>query len=151
MIFNSKDREEVDIGFRLGGYLGNCTGTAWFSDFTLEEGTKTESNEWNFACFIFENTDVTIDGKEVKISLTDSDYSDILDTIQRFQSTCSELSNNKMTAKYNVYKVTDPITKLTYDDEFGYYVAPEDIEESIKQRVQNNNFDHIFIVMKLRR
>ena len=56
-----------------------------------------------------------------------------------------------MTAKYNVYKVTDPITKLTYDDEFGYYVAPEDIEESIKQRVQNNNFDHIFIVMKLRR
>lgn len=151
MIFNSKDREEVDIGFRIGGYLGNCTGTAWFSDFTLEEGTKTESNEWNFACFIFENTDVTIDGKEVKISLTDSDYSDILDTIQRFQSTCSELSNNKMTAKYNVYKVTDPITKLTYDDEFGYYVAPEDIEESIKQRVQNNNFDHIFIVMKLRR
>ena len=92
-----------------------------------------------------------VDGKEVKISLTDSDYSDILDTIQRFQSTCSELSNNKMTAKYNVYKVTDPITKLTYDDEFGYYVAPEDIEESIKQRVQNNNFDHIFIVMKLRR
>ena len=39
MIFNSKDREEVDIGFRLGGYLGNCTGTAWFSDFTFEEGT----------------------------------------------------------------------------------------------------------------
>lgn len=151
MLFNSKDREEVNIGFRLGGYLGTCTGTAWFSDFILEEGTKTESNEWNFACFIFENTDVIIDGKEVKISLTDTDYSDMLDTIKRFQNTCSELSKNKMTAKCNVYKVTDPITKLTYDEEFGYYVAPEDIEESIKQRVQKNNFDHIFIIMKLRR
>ena len=37
MVFNAKDREEVDIGFRLGGYLGKCTGTAWFSDFTFEE------------------------------------------------------------------------------------------------------------------
>ena len=62
MIFNSKNREEVDIGFRLGGYLGQCTGTAWFSDFTLEEGTTTESNNWNFACFIFESTDVVVDG-----------------------------------------------------------------------------------------
>lgn len=151
MLFNSKDREEVNIGFRLGGYLGTCTGKAWFSDFTLEEGTKTENNEWNFACFIFENTDVVIDGKEVKISLTDSDYTDILDTIQRFQGTCGKLSQNKMTAKCNIYKVTEPITKLTYDEEFGYYVAPEDIEESIKKRVKDNNFDHIFVIIKLRR
>ena len=149
MIFNSKNREEVKIGFRLGGYIGECTGTAWFSDFTIEEGTKTDSKEWNFACFIFENTDVTINGKEVKLSLTDTDYSDIMDTIQRFQGTCRELSNNKMRANCSVYKVTDPIKKLTYDDEFGYFVAPEDIENSIKQRVQTSNFDHIFVIIKL--
>ena len=43
MIFNSKDREEVEIGFRLGGYLGQCTGVAWFSDFTFEEGTLSQN------------------------------------------------------------------------------------------------------------
>lgn len=36
-IFNSKKRTSVKVGFRLGGYDDNCTGIAWFSDFTLEE------------------------------------------------------------------------------------------------------------------
>lgn len=39
-IFNAKDRTSVDLGFRLGGYDDNCTGTAWFSDFTLEAGAR---------------------------------------------------------------------------------------------------------------
>ena len=149
MIFNSKDREEVDIGFRLGGYLGKCTGTAWFSDFTLEEGTTTESNNWNFACFIFENTDVVVDGNEVKISMTDNDILDIRDTINRFQTTVSDLSQHKMTANCDVYKIQEPITKLTYDEEFGYFVAAEDVENSIKDVVQQNDYDHIFVIIRL--
>ena len=79
MIFNSKNNEEVDIGFRLGGYLGTCTGTAWFSDFTLEEGVKDEDTDWNFGCLIFGNTDVTVDGKEVKISMTGTGISEMGD------------------------------------------------------------------------
>ena len=149
MIFNSKDREEVDIGFRLGGYLGKCTGTAWFSDFTLEEGTSNESNNWNFACFIFENTDVVVDGKKVKISMTDNDISDIRDTIKRFKTTVNELSQNKMTANCDVYRVQEPITKLSYDEEFGYFVAAEDVENSIKDVVQQNDYDHIFVIIRL--
>lgn len=149
MIFNSKDREEVDIGFRLGGYLGRCTGTAWFSDFTFEKGTTTESNNWNFACFIFENTDVVVAGKEVKINMTDSDISDIRDTIKRFETTVSDLSQNKMTANCDMYKVQDPITKLTYDEEFGYFVAAEDVENSIKDIVKQNDYDHIFVIIRL--
>lgn len=149
MIFNSKDREEVDIGFRLGGYLGKCTGTAWFSDFTLKEGTSNESNNWNFACFIFENTDVVIDGKKVKISMTDNDISDIRDTIKRFKTTVNELSQNKMTANCDVYRVQEPITKLSYDEEFGYFVAAEDVENSIKDVVQQNDYDHIFVIIRL--
>lgn len=39
-IFNSKNRTSVDIGFRLGGYEDNCTGTAWFSDFKIELGSR---------------------------------------------------------------------------------------------------------------
>ena len=149
MIFNSKDREEVDIGFRLGGYLGQCIGTAWFSDFILEEGIASESKNWNFACFIFENTDVTVDGKKIKISVTENDISDIRDTIRRFETTVSELSQKKMTADCDVYKIQEPITKLTYDEEFGYFVAAEDIEKSIKDIVKQNDYDHIFAIIRL--
>ena len=149
MMFNSKDREEVDIGFRLGGYLGKCTGTAWFSDFTLEEGVINESSNWNFACFIFENTDVVIDKNEIKISMTDNDVVDIKDTIKRFQETVGELSQYKMTANCDTYNIKEPITKLTYDEEFGYFVAAEDIENSIKNVVEKNDYDHIFVVIRL--
>ena len=149
MIFNSKNREEVDIGFRLGGYLGNCTGTAWFSDFTLEEGIAENDNNWKFACFIFENTDVIVNEKEIKLSMTDTDVSDIRDTIKRFESTVTDLSNGKMTGNCDIYKIQDPINKLTYDEEFGYYVAPEDIEKSIKNVVQQNDYDHIFVIIRL--
>ena len=149
MIFNSKDREEVDIGFRLGGYLGECTGTAWFSDFTFEEGTLSQNNNWKFACFIFENTDVTINGKNVKLSMTDTDVSDIIDTMKRFRSTIREISNSKITADYDTYIVREPINKLSYDQEFGYYVSAEDIENSIKDIVKENEYDHIFVVIRL--
>lgn len=149
MIFNSKDREEVNIGFRLGGYLGECTGTAWFSDFTFEEGTNSENNDWNFACFIFENTDVVVDGKEVKISMTNNDLLDIKDTIKRFKTNIKGLSQNKMTANCDVYNIKNPINKLTYDEEFGYFVAPEDVENSIKNVVEKNNYDHIFVIIRL--
>lgn len=71
LIFNSKDREEVNIGFRLGGYLGEVIGEAWFADFTIEEGIPEKNNkEWKFACFIFRSTDVTIDQKQVKLEVT---------------------------------------------------------------------------------
>lgn len=149
MIFNSKDREEVDIGFRLGGYLGKCTGTAWFSDFTFEEGTISQNNNWKFACFIFENTDVVLNGKEINISMSETDINDIRDTIKRFGANIKDLSGNKMTADYDTYIVKDPITKLSYDEEFGYYVAAEDVEDSIKDVVKQNEYDHIFVIIRL--
>lgn len=39
-IFNSKNRTSVDLGFRLGGYNDNCTGTVWFSDLKIESGSR---------------------------------------------------------------------------------------------------------------
>ena len=151
LIFNSKDREEVNIGFRLGGYLGKATGEAWFSNFKIEEGTASNNSNWKFACFIFQTTDVTIDGKEIKLNVTQSDINDIRNTIDRFKDSCKELSQGKMTANVDVYQINTPITKLSYDNEFGYYVAPEDIESQIKDTISQNDYDHIFIVMRLRR
>lgn len=151
LIFNSKNREEVNIGFRLGGYLGKATGEAWFSDFTIEEGKTSNNDNWKFACFIFQTTDVTIDGKEIKLNVTQSDINDIKSTINRFEDSCKELSEGKMTADVDVYQINTPITKLSYDNEFGYYVAPEDIETQIKDTISQNDYDHIFVVMRLRR
>ena len=50
-IFDSKNRETIEIGFRLGGNSSKVKGTAWFSDFKLEEGIKDNSSNWNVACF----------------------------------------------------------------------------------------------------
>ena len=149
LIFNSKNRESVNIGFRLGGYLGDAKGKAWFSDFTMELGASNNTNEWNFACFVFQTTDTVVNNKEVKIDVTSTDMKDITNMINRFQSTCSTLSYGKMKAKCDVINISKPINSLSYDDEFGYYVAPEDIEEQIRPTIQNGDYDHIFAIFRL--
>lgn len=151
LIFNSKNREEINIGFRLGGYLGDAKGEACFSDLKLEEGIAEQNNEWKFACFIFKTTDVNIDNKEVKLNVTNGDIRDIKDTIRRFASSCINLSEGKMVAEYDIYEIDTPINQLSYDNEFGYYVAPEDIEEQIRDTISNSDYDHIFAVVRLRR
>ena len=121
----------------------------WFSDFTMEAGVLDDSNNWNFACFIFEDIDVVIDNKQIKISTTAQDIIDIKDTISRFQTSVRDMSNRKMIANCDTYIVKQPITKLSYDEEFGYYVAAEDIENIIKDTVNQNEYDHIFVVIRL--
>ena len=150
-IFNSEDRDTVNLGFRLGGNAGQAKGTAWFSDFTLEEGIAENDNNWEFACFILESTDVNLNGKNINLKVTDADIKDIETTISRFSNVCGTMSKGKMKAKCDVYKITEPLTQLSYDDEFGYYVAPENVETQIKNVVANGEYDHIFVVMKLRR
>lgn len=151
LIFNAKDRETVNIGFRLGGYLGDAKGEAWFSDFTIEEGTSEQNNQWKFANFILKTTDVNLDGEQIRLNVTNSDITNITNTITRFENSCSELSKGKMTAKCDTYKIDVPLTKLSYDEEFGYYVAPEDVEEQIKDIISQNDYDHIFVIVRLRR
>lgn len=151
LIFNSKDREEINIGFRLGGNLGEAKGKAWFSEFTLEEGIPENNSNWEFACFIFKTTSVNIDNKQINLSVTENDVRDIQDTISRFENSCYTMSQGKMRAKCDIYEVNTPLSKLSYDEEFGYYVAPEDVEEQIKSTIETNDYDHIFVVVRLRR
>ena len=151
LIFNAKDRETVNIGFRLGGYLGQVKGKAWFSDFTFEEGIAENDNEWKFACFIFKTTDVNINGKEVKLEVTNSDIRDIDDTIKRFETSAQILSQRKMKAKCDKYEINTPLNQLSYDKQLGYYVAPENIEAQIKNVIANKDYDHIFAIVRLRR
>lgn len=149
LIFNSKNREELNLGFRLGGYLGEAKGEAWFSNFSIEEGTASENSDWKFACYIFETTDVNLNGNQIKLQVTQNDKKDIKNTIKLFETSCKELSKGKMTASCDIYEVDTPLSKLSYDNEFGYFVAPEDVEEQIKDKISENDYDHIFVIVRL--
>ena len=150
LIFNSKAREEVKVGFRLGGFVDECKGEAWFSDFKLEEGVKERNTDWKFACFIFDNVNAVVNGKNIQNTLSQSDISDINNTIRRFESTVKTLSNGKMTsAECDTYRVTEPITELMYDETYGYYVEASSIDSKIREYMNGNNYDYVFIVFKL--
>ena len=110
-----------------------------------------QDNNWKFACFIFKTTDVTLNEKQVKLSVTQSDINDITNTINLFEKSCESLSNGKMSAKCDIYGIDTPLSKLSYDSEFGYYVAAEDIENQIKDVISANDYDHIFAIVRLRR
>lgn len=61
------------------------------------------------------------------------------------------MSNGKMTAECDIFNIETPLTQLSYDTEFGYYVAAEDVEEQIKSTITTGNYDHIFAIVRLRR
>ena len=109
LIFNSKNRTTIDIGFRLGGVDGLAKGEAWFSDFKIEQGQSDNDNNWNMACFIFENTNVNINNNQINIQTTSTDITDIKDTINRFEKACNELSEGKMTAECDIYQIQDSL------------------------------------------
>lgn len=152
-IFNSKNRTSVKVGFRLGGYNDNCTGTAWFSDFTIESGYQKEDTNWNFACFVFTNTDVTIekDGvkREIKLAMNATDIADMRQNMARFKSSCEELSGGKINVNYDMITIQEPITSLAYDNENGYYVEPENVEDKMEPYLKAKNYDHIFVCLRL--
>lgn len=152
-IFNSKNRTSVKLGFRLGGYDDNCTGTAWFSDFTLESGYQSEDNNWNFACFVITNTDVTIEDngtkKDIKLAMNSTDIADMRQNMSRFKTSCEELSKGKINVEYDFITINEPITSLSYDDQNGYYAGPENVESILEPYIKKENYDHIFVCLRL--
>lgn len=56
-----------------------------------------------------------------------------------------------MTAECDVYQIDTPLSQLSYDHEFGYFVSAEDIEGQIKDTIASNSYDHIFAIVRLRR
>ncbi len=148
LYFNSKNKEKIDLGFRLGGNEDTTIGTAWFSDFTIESGFQDESNTWNFLCLLFDYVDVNIDNKNVKLSLTQTDKDDISICMRRFQSSMQEMSYNKIRVTYKIEEVTTPITQLSYDEENGYYVSGYNIKDVLDPYIKEGKYDHIFVAFR---
>ena len=148
LYFNSKNKEKIDLGFRLGGNEDTTIGTAWFSDFTIESGIQDESNTWNFLCLLFDYVDVNIDNKNVKLSLTQTDKDDISICMRRFQNSIQEMSYDKMRVTYKIEEVTTPITQLSYDEENGYYVSGYNIKDVLDPYIKEGKYDHIFAAFR---
>lgn len=148
-IFDSKNRNNVDIGFRLGGNDDNCSGTAWFSDFTIEAGVENTSTNWNFACFILKNVDINNDGLKMKTQMSVADINDMELNMSRFKESCQSLSQNRMTVSYDIIEINEPLHSLSYDNEYGYYIDANDVEEMIDTYIQKSEYDHIFVCAKL--
>lgn len=151
LLFNSKNRTSVDIGFRLGGYEDDCSGTVWFSDFKIESGVEDVSNEWNFVCFILKNADINnnTEGHDVTLSMSQSDIKEMKNNMLRFKNSCEELSGYNIKVKYDIIEIEEPLTSLSYDEQSGYYVAPKDIMKSIDKYLEETEYDHIFICVRL--
>ena len=151
-IFNSKNREQIDIGFRLGGYQDNCTGTAWFSDMKIESGLNGSDNEWDYLCLIYDNVDVNVEVdssvQNVKLSLNGNDIYDITSSFKRFGDSIETLSKNKIVANTTVVEINEPIKTMTYDEENGYYVSSNDIKEVLDKYIDEDKYDHIFVAFK---
>lgn len=152
-IFNSRNNDTVDIGFRLGGNNENCKGTAWFSDFKLEKGTASTDTNWNMVCFICKNVDVDLeqDGKiqKLRFSMNNEDIQTMKDNMLRLKNACSSLSDGKMSIDYKVIEIDEPITSVSYDSDHGYYVDPIDVKNLIDPYISQDDYDHIFIAVRL--
>lgn len=99
LLFNSKNREEVNIAFRLGGYNDESKGVAYFSDFKMEQGAQDYDNSWHFACFVFERIDATYeeDGeiKHTKATMTQRNREDIYDDMSRLKEQFENFQKGK--------------------------------------------------------
>lgn len=147
-IFNSKNRDEVNICFRLGGFKGEAEGKAFFKDFKLEKAIKNDIN-WNIVCFNIENIDATLDGKQYKISMTEEDKQIIQSNVNSFKNTMKDFSQGKMTVTSNIIDIKEPLTKLSYTEENGFYIDPEDVYELIDKYISSDRYDHIFIATRM--
>ncbi len=148
-IFNSQDSTTAKISFRLGGNTNKCKGTVWFSDFKLEKGIKSEDSEWKVACFFINELDVEIEGKQYNLKLNLTDKENVKLNMERYKDDCYQFSNKKMTVTYDTYEIEEPITTISYSEEHGYHILPNDVKEQIYPIVKQNEYDHIFVVCRM--
>lgn len=149
LMFNSQNRTTIKLGFRLGGNTGTAKGTAWFSDFKLEKGLNSNDANWNVACFVFKNTDVIINGERMNFSMAFSEIEAIESDMRRFETSSESISEGKIKIDYDIYNIDEPLKTISYSEEHGYYFNPYDVNKAIENIVLENNYDYIFVAVKM--
>ncbi len=155
--FDSGDKTK----YTLALYNTGCKGTAYFSDFRLEEVT----NEWNF-CVVYVNSikaQYTENGKKKTYSKTfsqeDKDY--CTSEMKKLYNYLSFLSEGKINVKsIDFYECEETVTSLTLRTTEGnecYYTNCKDkalknrLDEIIKnaKSTSGKQYDHIVILSPL--
>ena len=144
MYINSENRTTIPIGFRLGGNLAETKGTAWFADIKVEKGMKIESTNWKVGCYIF-----NINTEQYQIVTTTNDRANTKMNMERFATSCKELSKGKMTVTYEIKEIDEPVTTLTNTKEFGDTISPQDVQNIIGDDVINSEYDYVFIIARM--
>lgn len=151
--FQSQNKTTVNIGFRLGGYEELAKGTAWFSDFKVESGSALHEKTWKFVCFLFPSIDVNVNlkGKQehVNLVMSDKDMQNIRTNMGRFQTSIASMSQGKMKIEYDIITIQEPIKTLSYDEQFGYYVSANDVYQVTHQYVEQKEYDHIYVAIRM--
>jgi len=104
-------------------------------------------------CFIIENADlnVKLDGKQtnLKFRMSDSDIYTMESNVARLPETFKNLSKNKMNVDFDIIRIKEPLRTISYDEENEYYVAPNDIKELIDEYVKKEEYDYIYVAVRL--
>lgn len=146
--FNSRDREEVDIAFRLGTDMADSKGSAIFSNIVVEEGKLTESNIWNFAVVVFDNIDLSIEGKNIKETFNEDDLNLLKQDIDNFEYSLEKMSKGKIIPECNIVHVNETLTDISKDEINGYYIDVYDVYNQIDDVINSYEYDHLFFVFK---
>ena len=148
--FNSYARKSVNIGFRLGGYEDNASGTVWFSDFKVEKGSKNTDNDWRVACFIVPTTDLKMnDGEVIKLKMTENDIYNVNTNMQRFKQSCNQLSHGAIDVTYDIINTEKTVTSMSFDKKNGHYISGKNVANIIDPYLSKKAYDHIFVVAKI--
>ena len=148
LIFNSKNRTEVNIAFRLGSIYGDAKGKATFSDIKVEK-TDLKDNKWNVVCFLLDDIDANLNGIRYKVSMTDEDKYIIKQNLERFKTTMEDFSEGKMDIETKCIEIKEPLKTLSYSEENYYYIEPEDVYDLIDSCVSEGEYDHIFVATRM--
>lgn len=115
--FNSGDADKYSLALYNGLWGSQCKGTAWFSDFRLEECSGLPSKSWNILAVVFKNVEapVVIGGKQqiYKDTLNDSDVKYMTGILNRLYTSLPLLSEDMWKVNsIDVVSVDDTVTEL---------------------------------------
>jgi 2-C-methyl-D-erythritol 2,4-cyclodiphosphate synthase len=69
--------------------------------------------------------------------------------MERFKVAANELSNKKMTVDYDIFEINEPIKTITYSEEYGYYLDSADVQYILKEYLEKEEYDYIFVTTRL--
>jgi hypothetical protein len=148
LVFNSGNSTTVTIDLRNGAHSGTNSGTAWFTDVTVEKNDATPGNSWDFLFVIYKNVDAVAsdNGKRYKFSLRDRDVNDLRSYLALVPDAFKTLSGGLMTVgTVDVRVVESTLTTLSGDGSSFHVMGEKSIDEYMALR----EYDQVLSILPI--